>query len=259
MKLSTPEDKFYFHKVFGLLSLLSFCYHYVHFIYYGNFGFQNTLSTYCVFFIHFILSSSSLIFHVLPKRNPKNPLIIYSEYRLHAILFTLRACGVSLLGLGNYDYVVKYFVLLIHIMVDIVTYLYGTKGITAVRNDRKNLIPKWVQLFFSYYQFMGLGVHLIGNNESFTELGFTTIIAIQSSAFLMTLKRKSLIRWRTHIFFYGLSLILSFYTMTKYHSYIFFLEILFTFFLRTQGINKENSPLAGNTVVFSTTTVVFHT
>ena len=43
-----------------------------------------------------------------------------------------------------------------------------------------------------------------------SNLAFNALIAIQSSAFLMTLNRKGLINWYTHAFWYSLSLVLSY-------------------------------------------------
>ena len=45
------------------------------------------------------------------------------------------------------------------------------------------------------------------------DLGYNSLIAIQSSAFLMTLFRKGLIRWYTHASWYSLALIMSWMVM----------------------------------------------
>jgi len=52
-------------------------------------------------------------------------------------------------------------------------------------------------------------------NTRLADLGFNTIIAIQSSAFLMTLYRKRIIRGRTHMVVYSLCLLVSAYHMVR--------------------------------------------
>ena len=96
-KLFTKEDPIYLHKTFGLLSLLSFVYRYLYvFPKQGNLGFDGHWFDYLTLAIHMILSCSSIIFHVLPKRMLRRPLVIWEEYRLHAMVFTLRCISVAM-------------------------------------------------------------------------------------------------------------------------------------------------------------------
>jgi hypothetical protein len=245
-KLFTTEDKNNIHKMFGFASLLSFMYRYLYvFPTTGNLGFSGTWFDYATIFLHFGLSASSLIFHVIEKRIIRNPLIIYEEYRLHAILFTARSVFVSLFGFHKDRYlssemqpwVLALVILFFHILVDIVTAKYGTKGITAVRvRDDGEL--RIVKLFFSYYQFIALASLLIVD-KNLPDLGYNIFIAVQSSAFLMTLKRKQLVHWWSYIFWYGGSLLLSSYFIYFTKGYFFFVNVLFVFLLRTQyNMNK---------------------
>ena len=88
-KLFTKEDNMFIHKFFGFLCLASFIYRYMYFVKFGTLGFENnSWFDFATLAVHFLLSFSSLIFHVLEKRLASNPLIIYEEYRLHAIIFT---------------------------------------------------------------------------------------------------------------------------------------------------------------------------
>lgn len=246
-KLFTEEDKYFIHKVLGLIALISFIYRY--FIILpstGTLGFSNDYFSYITISLHMLLSMSSLIFHVLSSRIAENPLIIYEEYRIHAILFTLRSFFVTIIGM-NQDYLGKttsstllvVSILIIHLLVDYVTYLHGTPGITAVRHlDKDEGINKLGKRFYSYYQFLALASHLILNNYSH-DLGFNTIIAIQSSAFLMTLKRKNISGWRTHAFFYLLCLFLSTYYIFLVKGYMFMVYVAFLFAFRVFfDINK---------------------
>ena len=61
---------------------------------------------------------------------------------------------------------------------------------------------------------MGIG-SLIENNARAADCGYNVIIAIQSSAFLMTLYRKRIIRGRTHFVVYSLCLVLSWFHILR--------------------------------------------
>lgn len=98
-KLVSKEDPQYLHKFLGGSCLLSWAYRYGYcYNKYGNLNFEGTWFDHFTMILHMALSSSSLIFAVLPQRLLKRPLIIYEEYRLHAIFFTYRALTVYLLG-----------------------------------------------------------------------------------------------------------------------------------------------------------------
>jgi len=122
-------------------------------------------------------------------------------------------------------------------LVDYVTSLYGTPGITTVRNDDNGSIAH-VKLFFAFYQVVAAASMLIVS-DNLNDLGWNALIAIQSSAFLMTLKRKSLIRARTHFFWYTLALFLSMMYMWKVKGPTFFLTIGMLFILKIElNLNK---------------------
>lgn len=245
-RLFTSEDKFNIHKLFGAFALFSFAYRYFYLLpLYGDLGFSGTMFDNITLISHFILSSSSLLFHVLDKRIVERPLIIYEEYRLHAILFTTTAISSTVFGLYadqfmNYETQKICLVALIFIirgMVDLVTYKYGTKGVTAIRNNGENTFV-YVRYFYSFYQICALG-SMIVVSDNLRNYGFNTLIAIQSSTFLMTLKRKSLIRYTTHIAGYSFALVLSYYVMFTSKEKSFILQMMFVFFLRTRfNMNK---------------------
>jgi hypothetical protein len=245
-KLFTHEDRYNIHKLFGAFALFSFAYRYFYLLpLCGDLGFSGTTFDNITLFFHFMLSSSSLLFHVLDKRIVERPLIIYEEYRLHAILFTTTAITTTLFGmyadqLMNYETQKIGLVALIFAirgMVDLVTYKYGTKGVTAIRNNGEQTFV-YVRYFYSFYQICALG-SIITIDNNLRNFGFNQLIAIQSSTFLMTLKRKSLIRYKTHIFWYSFSLILSYYFMFATKERSFVLQMMFVFFLRTRfNMNK---------------------
>ena len=64
------------------------------------------------------------------------------------------------------------------------------------------------------------------------DLGYNSLVAIQSSAFLMTLFRKGLIRWYTHAVWYSIALIMSWVVMYSHLPLIFWAKIAICFQLR---------------------------
>lgn len=232
-KLFTKEDKYNIHKTFGLLAILSFIYRYFYVLPMTfSLGFETySLINIITLLIHFILTTSSLIFVVLEHRLLKNPLIIYKEYRLHSIAFTSIAIGVSLIGMTPITFMsptvfLNIFMLIMRFIVDDITRKYGTEGNTAVRADGKQHHLKNILLGFSFYQFLVTGSCLIYDKYT-CNIGYNALIAIQSSTFLMTLKKKGLIRWKTYMIFYGICLVLS----TMYMLYTRSIYIIFMIFL----------------------------
>ena len=222
-RLFTHEDNTNVHKILGLLALWHFIYrYYLVFSEEGNLGFNNSKFDWVTMALHMALSSSSLIFKVLRKRRKDQPMMIYEEYRLHAVVFTLRCIMVFAFAMWRpfeqYGETVEaaalYFTVMFnHVLADLVTKKFGTPGNTAVRvrTDNKGDRPWHITFgmrFYSFYQFMALGSHLV-LTPRLGDLGFNALIAIQSSAFLMTLFRKNLIKWYTHALWYGICLFLS--------------------------------------------------
>ena len=236
------------HKILGLLSVWSFLYRY--FLVYkdeGNLNFDGTAFDWVTMALHLALSSSSLIFHVLKKRNKAHPMMIWQEYRLHAIVFTLRcfvvfsyamlrpleSFGPIVEGIGLYCAV-----MFNHVLADLVSKQFGVKGDTAVRvrdDDPRAWHIKFGMRFYSYYQFMALGSHL-AMTPHLGDLGFNALVAIQSSAFLMTLYRKQLIKWYSHAFWYTACLVLSTFHMLVLapSAPVFIAKTMAAFLLRTQ-------------------------
>jgi hypothetical protein len=242
-KLFTKEDPNRLHKTLGLLSVISFLYRYLYvFPKFGSLGLQNDLFSWCTLLVHLLLSTSSLIFHVLPKRIINKPMIIWEEYRLHAIVFSLRCFSVwsfhhfkpeFLVGTETEYFLLYMTVMLHHVVVDKITDAYGTPGQTAVRvkNDDSNATIWYAKRYYGFYQFSALASHLLPGSE-LGEMGFNALIAIQSSAFLMTLFRKGLIEWYSHAFWYTTCLILSQMQMYRVFGAVFFAKILVLFLLR---------------------------
>jgi len=235
-KLATHEDPYHLHKTLGILSLLHFFYRYLYVLpTTGTLGFEGTKFDWLAMCTHLALSSSSLIFHVVKSRMLKFPMIMWNEYRLHAIVFTLRCFSVFALGYATDPRVspslasfatsipgrfcVFAAVLAHHVLADLITHWYGTAGITAVRVKKSTRTGKiqfaGVKMLYSFYQFLAIASHVFVSSSDPTkrhftmDLGFNTLVAIQSSAFLMTLCRKNIITFRTHGVIYSICLILS--------------------------------------------------
>lgn len=65
----------------------------------GTLGFDGKWFDHFTMAMHLALSCSSIIFDVLVKRIMSKPLIIWHEYRLHTMIFTLRCVSVYLFGI----------------------------------------------------------------------------------------------------------------------------------------------------------------
>ncbi len=215
-KLVTKEDPLMIHKVTGIFALFSFVYRYAYrWPTTGSLGFAGAPFDTFTMVMHMVLSASSIQFRVPSFRQPRRPTMIWNEYRLHAILFTARCCLVYILGRRAPDAgaVSRYAVTMsMHVIVDYVTKLYGSEGQTTIRgrnseNNQKPFITR-MRRGYSLYQFIALASHLTPSPRGM-DYGYNTIIAIQSSAFLMTLNRKGLASWQTHFKIYTACLVVS--------------------------------------------------
>ena len=243
-RLMTKQDSSNIHKTLGLLSVCSFIYRYgVVYLSQGNLGFDGSFFDRVTMLTHLVLSSSSIIFHVPKKRLPDKPLVIYEEYRMHAMIFTFRCFFVFLLAVlfpSRPWYVAPAVVGIHHHGADLVTEVYGSPGNTAVRATSERLqtsnFYKKMSLVYSFYQFLAIASHLVVNERS-ADLGYNALIAIQSSAFLMTLYRKKIITGKTHMLVYSGCLALSSYHILR-------LLDMYTVFLTTCAfITRIKTPI----------------
>ena len=246
-KLFTKEDPRFLHKSLGLLALVSFVYRYFFVLRLtGNLGFDGSLFDWLTIALHMGLSASSMIFHVLARRILNKPMIIWKEYRLHAIVFTLRCCSVfafarlrpsDLAGTDVEGILLWALVISHHLVVDEITRRFGPedKAQTTVRCDgNSNLGTKIILRFYAFYQICALGSHLVPHTR-LGDLGYNALVAIQSSAFLMTLFRKNLIRYYTHGLVYTACLVLSLNFIKVAHpEFLFWGKVCAAFLVRTQ-------------------------
>lgn len=203
-KLITRHDRFHMHKILGALCLISFVYHYA--IQWPKTGTLN--ASWKVILLHLALSCTGIQFQVPAKRIKKWPTIIWEEYRLHAIIFSFRAVVVTALS-GVYRVMG---ICAVHLMADEVTRRWGEPGSTTVRgkHDREPSSRLWwLSRSYAFYQYLALGSHLMAREENATDLAFNSFIAVQSSAFCMTLHRKGIITWKGHAITYLICIIIS--------------------------------------------------
>lgn len=217
-KLFTREDPHMLHKTLGLLSVVSFLYRYA--VLYpkaGTLGFDGRPLDWATMALHTALSCSSFIFKVPKKRINDKPMVIYEEYRQHAAVFTLRCFSVFCVATLFPDAPACVPALVVaahHLFADRITAMHGKEGNTAVRSTRERLngpggwLYAKIGLFYSFYQFLAIASH-ISPHERLGDLAFNALIAIQSSAFMMTLYRKRLVRGRTHMAVYSFCLVVS--------------------------------------------------
>jgi hypothetical protein len=98
---------------------------------------------------------------------------------------------------------------------------------------------------YAFYQFLAYA-SMMTPSPRMMDLAYNTIIAIQSSAFMMTLNRKGICTWKTHFKVYSTCLFLSAaYMITAMwqdfgprYATTWSLLASLTFFLRTRGLSK---------------------
>ena len=105
--------------------------------------------------------------------------------------------------------------------------------------DEYGSSTKSVLRFYAFYQFTALASHLTPNAR-LADLGYNTFIAIQSSAFLMTLYRKGVITEVTHALVYTACLIISmFHIFRNCGDAMFIAKLAGAYILRTDfRLNK---------------------
>jgi hypothetical protein len=190
-KLVTKEDPTHLHKLLGGICLAHYIYRYYLLFTTGTMSLRTPVAYYMVG-VHGLLSCSSMIFHI-PNQRIKGGPMIYPEYRLHSIAFALRSVVCYYFTYHQFSQWWNAAVCLATMLIaDIVSANYPS-GTTTMRkmpfasnvdsSDRDKII-----LFQSLHQITAT-LYMIGNEETC----FSPMFAIQFSAFLMTLVRKSII------------------------------------------------------------------
>ena len=165
-------------------------------------------------------------------------MVIYEEYRQHAMVFTLRCFSVFAVAHLFPDapaYVVPVVVMAHHVLADRITSIRGTPGNTAVRTTSGSMkLSKFytgVAKVYSLCQFLAIASHILPNAR-LGDLAYNAIIAIQSSAFMMTLYRKRIIRGTTHMVVYAACLFLSAFHIIRLIGLVAFVGVTVAFLVR---------------------------
>lgn len=243
-KFITMEDPMHIHKFFGIYCLLNYIVQFYHY-----FTYRSMVLNVCTILPHICLHMSSFIFKVLQKRPvteenkivSKMSMFIWEELRIHSLVFGSRSCLIILFPEQAYTILIGTM-----IMADMASYTFGIPNVTTVRgnnNVKKNsFIKKMYACFFSTSQ-MGATI-LCGGffQQGFIPnpiLVFSTLPAIQTSAFGMTLMRKNIISKTTWQFVYSIELALVYIIWyMEYGNFNIVFYSLLAYLLRTNGINK---------------------
>jgi len=197
--------------------LLHFLYRFAH-VGTADMGFGPGISTPLSIGLHTLLSFSSLLFSIAGKR-VKRGSMIWSEYRLHSIIFAVR----SLLCMGsvwvqqqlsgeermapiwfNVRWVNPMIVLASMGMANVASRMVPPSGSTKPVGGgtiRDLDAPPVVRFFFSYMQFHATAGCLVGLLRYSTQFYYVWII--QFTAFLLTLRRKNLASHTALVTLYG--------------------------------------------------------
>lgn len=205
-KLNTKEDNFYIHKLLGTVCFINYMYRFFSLFYYGNMSFNQDYDMFSVF-LHGLLSTSSLIFHIPSVRNPQAPMI-YPEFRLHSIIFALRSVICCFISYMNIYFAYKIAVCLTTtIIADIITSNYkqinNGKTMNNVPFEKSISLDdqKKITHMHSSMQ-IAATLYMLGN----TDTAYSPMFAIQIAAFLMTLVRKNIISSNSWHILYAFSL-----------------------------------------------------
>lgn len=230
-KLVTHEDPYHIHKICGIYSILNYIFQLTIYFVFG----VSYLNGYTLFF-HFMLPATSFFFKVLSKRpvGSKMSMFIWKELQIHSLLFAWRALFIILFP--AYSVFITFATM---ICADIATYNYGTPGISTVRGDHtrvgnRNMLKEAFGTFFSISQ-MGATIITAGffQEKPSSILLFSTLPAIQTSAFGMTLLRKDIITKTQWSIIYSLELVLSYVVWyAEYKNIDVFFACVIIYFLR---------------------------
>ena len=209
IKLFTKEDSYYYnsHKILGGISLINYSYRFYLWYNYGEMFIKNDIFNITLIFGHALLSGSSFIFKLSSNRIKVTP-IIWSEGRLHSIIFAYRSIFIMyafILYWYTHNEVLNYLrgiiVLLTILCADNVTDYYKLHLKTLDQNDstmRKMPSPVYISqkfmnnlnIFYSISQILATINCIFAIN---IDRVFIILLPIQIAMFLMTLAKKNII------------------------------------------------------------------
>ena len=208
-KLFTSDDKFNIHKLTGLYCICNFGFQFFNYFLYN----KHYLNIYTIT-PHILLHLTTFFFHVLQYRpnSSKMSMFIWEELRFHSMIFGWR--GSFSILFPKYSYLISFLTM---ISADIASYKFGTPGVSTVRGDQarvgqRSYIKEIMGAFFSISQF-GATIISMGVFQKAPSLIliFSTLPAIQTSAFGMTLIRKNIINKEVWNYVYIAQLLFTYY------------------------------------------------
>lgn len=226
-KLSTHEDFYHMHKILGVLFMLLAAKRFLCLnVYQDMFYKESGAFFWTSLLLHMALSSSSLIFKTSMRRS-KNVTIVWTEAKLHTIVFTTR----SVLSLALYRVFpdvawpvmlpIRAFLCLSTMKVaDFITQTYAKEGQGTIR--RMPSAPQWIRPFYSICQFGAThctiflhdGPNRVGMPHFGSAVSYTIVFSIQLHVFLYTLTKKGIISTEAWHFFYTWSLCVTLWLST---------------------------------------------
>ena len=255
-RLNSIEDKYYIHKICGVITLLNIILR----IPLSLYGISNmdkyNMSNMINIFSIMLLLLSSLNFHLPKKSMIGNEYYEYKELRIHSIIFSFRFLLIILINWINYDNRFNRLIIFIccHKYADYITnkYKYINNG-TTIRGNQPNynIYINIAHRIASIGQFISIICILdLINTNSKTILNynydlmkydslFHGMCSILLNVFMMTLNRKSLLNHKTRSLIYLLHISFIILFMTPIYDYKFIIYILISIISRFKlNINK---------------------
>ena len=217
--LITKHDPYHVHKILGLASLMNYIFR-IYYLFLHGTAFprhEPILQAISCVLIHGILSLSSLLLPLPSNRNFSSPMI-WSEFRLHSIIFAMRHVIATIFTLFNVwpdhnfaDASMKLGLIILTIKcASLVTEKFGNR---EKRTTNSMPYPKWitedmqigVKDMYTRAQFGATKAIVLGDPT----LSYFPLFGIQMAPLLMTLVRKGKIRSITYHRVYSLSLAIS--------------------------------------------------
>lgn len=234
--LITHEDPYHIHKSLGAFVIAHYFYQFIYYYHY-----QTMELTFINMLPHLLLHISSFVFRVLHNRmlTEKLAMFIWEELRFHSMIFAYRSCFSILLP----SYRV-FFVFLTMAMADLITFLIGNPDITTIRGSHDRVSSKsYKHLAAAFYCSSQFGATLICGGffqDNYSRvLAFSTLPAIQTSAFGMTLIRKNVINKTVWQIVYSAELLLVYYMWyLEYNNFAIVYLSAFCYTLRKMGTSK---------------------
>jgi hypothetical protein len=196
-KLFTDHDVFHFHKILGFSVMLSSIYRFTQ-AGASDMNFGPNWQTLFTMLLHLSLNLSSFIFEI-PQRRIKDGDRIWPEYRIHSLVFACRSLACMFLLWCEQMLQVESPLYLVNLLIVLGTCAaadYGTalQGEFASRTIRDVKVPEIfpaaaMKFFMSAFQLIGTAHCLVGTRRYSFQL--VTVFTIQTTAFVLTLRRKN--------------------------------------------------------------------